>query len=509
MARTIIAKYIVDAHLIALTPLHVGGMGGDADVDMALAQDGQGRFYIPGTSLAGALRAYCGQRWKNEKVIFNRIWGDNDTAKGGASLIVLENSILAENVCDEMRDGVTIDHKWGTAMDKQKYSYTILPKGTIVPLSFSISVTEDGDINDVEAMLRDMLEALHKGLIRFGAGKSKGQGRLKLDADMNQDIVTKHVLNNRAGMLDYLKGKDNDKKKSTDSLNSSKSLAGNPRVVVDITWKPEDALFVKAGYDGIAVDMLPLVSHTDSSNVAFVIPGSSLKGTFRSQAERIWKTVCEGTQPSLVEALFGVSGKPADIKNPPTDIQPGLGALSIDECYAKSILQDTEWDTIQNASDEGELVVNMDNATTRLQLNREAFQHAFHVAIDRWTGGAADSALYNVFEPHHIPWEPIHMELDLGRVVKEDWLAAVAFLLFLLRDFANARMPLGFGTNRGLGSVVVEKVEIKVTNSNGDCKLLKDACLDKGNLTGLYQAVLTTLDGAWQTRIGYVKGGSE
>ena len=54
MARKMQARWKINGTLTAETPIHVGGMGGDADTDLALAINGGGNYYIPGTRLAGA-----------------------------------------------------------------------------------------------------------------------------------------------------------------------------------------------------------------------------------------------------------------------------------------------------------------------------------------------------------------------------------------------------------------------------------------------------------------------
>lgn len=49
---------------------------------------------------------------------------------------------------------------------------------------------------------------------------------------------------------------------------------------------------VKAEGEGIAVDILPLISGFDGG-ITFVLPGSSIKGALRTQAERIIRTVLQ------------------------------------------------------------------------------------------------------------------------------------------------------------------------------------------------------------------------
>jgi hypothetical protein len=42
MARNIKSRLKVKGHLVAISPIHVGGIGGNAQTDMALALNGKG-----------------------------------------------------------------------------------------------------------------------------------------------------------------------------------------------------------------------------------------------------------------------------------------------------------------------------------------------------------------------------------------------------------------------------------------------------------------------------------
>ena len=58
MARHIHSRLKVEGTLTAETALHVGGLGESPDTDMPLARNGEGKYYIPGTSLTGSLRSW-------------------------------------------------------------------------------------------------------------------------------------------------------------------------------------------------------------------------------------------------------------------------------------------------------------------------------------------------------------------------------------------------------------------------------------------------------------------
>jgi CRISPR/Cas system CMR subunit Cmr4 (Cas7 group RAMP superfamily) len=60
--RTLVARWVLTAELVLTSAAHFGGEGGDA-IDMALLRDRRdGLPLLPGSSLAGALRAYLADR---------------------------------------------------------------------------------------------------------------------------------------------------------------------------------------------------------------------------------------------------------------------------------------------------------------------------------------------------------------------------------------------------------------------------------------------------------------
>ena len=93
MSRKIIGKVQVHGDLVAQTPISVGGLGAGEHVDLDVAVDGAGRFYIPGTSLAGPMRAWLSENVEPEAMLDELFGFIEQTGDGGqASSLFVEDS---------------------------------------------------------------------------------------------------------------------------------------------------------------------------------------------------------------------------------------------------------------------------------------------------------------------------------------------------------------------------------------------------------------------------------
>ncbi|MEN9224248.1 MAG: RAMP superfamily CRISPR-associated protein, partial [Thermostichus sp. DRC_bins_24] len=399
MARKITSRWRIKGTLVAETPLHVGGIGQDPIVDLSLAMDGQGNYYIPGTSLAGALRGWMSGSNGSQKSEIEKLWGFQPPKGDGghASFIVVEDAPI-ESHFTEIRDGVGIDRVTGTAAEGIKFDRAVLPKGTQIPLELTI---EDPDRHLASSELAlDTLIALESGEISLGGAKTRGLGRVKLK---NLQVIEQDFSSFK-GMLQTLRGEGDPVE-----LNRKGSSA-RPRMGMTIHWQPIGPVMVKAEAEGNTVDMLPLTSRVEGGSLAFVIPGSSIKGSLRSQAERILRTLLDQAIPDdqdpkqrflsqtkglpIIRELFGEAARMESNGNGKREQKGYLGSLKIDDCYAQNVkLSPAQWQTITTAEKSEDLQQALNNA------NLNHTQQAFHVAIDRWTGGAADGFLYSTLEP--------------------------------------------------------------------------------------------------------------
>ncbi|MFD0661285.1 RAMP superfamily CRISPR-associated protein [Thermocatellispora tengchongensis] len=170
------------------SPLHVGGLGHDPSEPLPIAVDGQGRLYVPGTSLAGVLRAWSLGR-DTETRDLDHLWGfiprDEEPGDGHASRVIVADGLITADPRPESppppledRPSVGIDRFTGTAATEFLYSRAVVPAGCHIRLE--IDIESDGDASADEARMGAFLTALADGDVRLGAATSRGLGAVRL-----------------------------------------------------------------------------------------------------------------------------------------------------------------------------------------------------------------------------------------------------------------------------------------------------------------------------------------
>lgn len=512
MGRLVTHRFMVEGKLVAATPLHIGGATDDLVSDLPLARDGDDRCYIPGTSLAGPIRRWWRRRFDDETMFGHIPERDSDT-EGHASYLVIHDAPVSSDLAPsvEVRDSVGIDRDTGAAAVGIKYDREILPGDTRFDFHLEIDITDGSasvppradskksppewpDAGDAKGQLGALILALEGGRIRFGAAKTRGLGRLRL----TETKVIEQTLGTRAGILDRLRGGTTARNARDAFVQSAHDTDIADEIEIVVRWRPDLPVMSKSASDGVSVDALPLVTGT-GSNVLPIITGASWKGVLRAHAERICRTLAGAAPPDradtcspaqeflddlaaceLVEALFGARGKgkndDARYKKASRDVPiPGLGALSVDDCVIGPPIARTLWDDLLTVGADDE---KLKTGATRALLDRSAwkeFRPATHVAIDRWTGGAAEHLLFSHLETATggSPRE-LRLWLDTARLaprvddrgrtpvsLADFKSAAVGLLLVVLRELAAGRIPVGHGVTRGLGSIAVEEISFR------------------------------------------------
>ncbi len=487
MSRKVTHTLAVTGRLTSLTPIHVGGAEESAITDMALAADGLGRYYIPGTSLGGAIRAL--NKWRED----DPIWGFADgNDRGNASHVIVDDAPALELAHPESWHGNGIDRRWGTAADRIKYDREVLPKGTGFGFRLSVEVTEGHDVNELRGLLLWLIEQLESGDFVIGAAGTRGFGRVKLvDAK-----CTERDWASPEGIFAWLGGADaKDQRVAWKSQATNYEAPPRQHLRLEIDWKPKGPLMSRSARDGVVVDGLPFVSRLEDGDLALTLPGAGIKGAWRSHAERIMRTVLgmdqangehhEQVNVPLAGDLFG-RARPTDPGRGRT--KPGVrmkGRLGFETCYAHFALSSEHWDELDRSED----------AWRGPPTKARPMDLAMHVAVDRWTGGAAESLLYSAAEPMGVTWAPLVLHVDFA----DEPFAELALLWLTLRDFCAGRIPLGWGVNRGYGDLEVSCIKLTGLCSLGvelDSATLKvsNGVIDASPIAGL----IATFSDAWE-----------
>lgn len=431
--------YIARFILQTKTPLHCGG-GSDPSLDQPVNRDSYGLWRIQGSSVAGILRSYIKDAEPElEDILFghqNRNFSSLDQSASlvwcsDASLLDFDDDFAFKKIASGkdigfgvgpfVRDHVNIDLEKGTATDGGKYDEEIVPPG----VKFAIELKLDGWNEELSADKSDaflkLCSAIKQGLITFGGKTVSGYGKVvctyaevkELNLKNKDDLETYLNLSdspvfadNEGHSVELLKVDDFTSKDG--SLYTGKlvlPLVSNGPILVGGTNSKDSEV------DMVCL-MTPILDDKKKDYIyKYTISGSSLRGVIRHRVFDILKALDKDNESSdVLNSIFGsVSGK-----------NGSAGHIKCSDIY----------------------------------LDVDKAQHVQHVAIDRFTGGAIDGALFDEAPV----WES---GLLLKTEIEFTDLTALqtAVLMHALLDICTGDAPIGGGTNRGNGVVRIKDLD--------------------------------------------------
>lgn len=463
-SRRITERIVVEGELVLHEPAHFGsGEAGEA-IDLPLLVDPyDGRSpLLPGTSLAGALRAYLRARSFGYRTplpaphderakaderagaavrLLGGMPGDDEGAQ--SPLIVFDARGRRAQPSDAdgarhvvaLREGVALDPATRTAAEGKLFDLECWAPGTRFPLRFELLLTDEDEGAALRQALCTALDGLQHGEIPLGARTRRGYGTARVDAWH----VRRYRLTEPGDLLAWL----------DEGADALLPLAEDERerrgvAVTDDLWAalgsqpPPDArafvhLRAELSLDGsllIRSGLAPSASSPDATHLQAlgpdgalhpVLSGTSLAGALRARARKIARTLCpddaEGRAARLVARLFGYG--PED--GPPE----ATGSEAETDAPQASRLH-----TREHA---------LSGAETGLVQHR--------IAIDRFTGGVYPGALFN--EQPAFGDEATAVTIEVAVVDPAD--AEVGLLLLLLKDLWTGDLPLGGEQSVGRG----------------------------------------------------------
>ena len=396
--------------------------------DMCLLRDVDGEPFIPGASIAGAARSFLAQQclpWATykdgttvETPELKRLFGGADEKDTMSAIIVADAMCITEKAISTIRDGVRIDAKSGTALDKAKFDVEVVERDTEfkIELECIIRKADAKQEKELRSLFSALLHAFEQGDILLGARTRRGYGRGKVTSWKTRDLQMDKKQDVRA----WLSGDVWEYDQQCTKLTPKPLVTDERRLFhIEVDFALRTSLLIRSSSNNPDD---PDMAHLHSNDEP-VIPGTSFAGAFRHQANLIANAIGwqkHGRDEDAVCEMFGPVHE--QNKNRDNTQESGLWAsrVTIEERLVKKVKP--QWQD--------------------------------RVAIDRFTGGSLQSALFNEKPVYPVSLkEQTKTNVRLRLTLEEPEKAEIGLLLLTLRDFWYGHAPIGGETSNGRGTL--------------------------------------------------------
>ncbi|MFC7343246.1 RAMP superfamily CRISPR-associated protein [Saccharopolyspora griseoalba] len=409
----------------------------DDDNLIPIRTDTRGNPHLPGTTVAGSLRAlWNGLDSNSAKELFGYI-GDGEKPTRVPSKIQVQGTRWLPPDSDAAGEEHAAKPTVGqlthrrTAIDRVRegprihalHGVTMLPAGTC----FDVVIRWDNADPTQRQQFLDLLRTWHP---RLGRGTSLDAGRCRVLAlgSCDYDLTTPR------GLHDWLR------------IGAESGLYPDPtdevtsptRQVRTYECRIVDGLHCGAGDESGDANGQPRINRVVKRGKDYVVPASTLKGVLRSRAEYI----CHAIRASACKDQSCGECMPCNIFGYSPNANDGSSN--------------------GNGSSGRRAKIAIQDAVVRDAERRERQ----HVAIDRFTGGARDQLLYTdeVLVKGHFLFQ-IH---ELRTLDDHEWLLIQA----VLTDLNDGFVGIGARTTSGLGTVRVIKPDLDLPENRPDLSSL-------------------------------------
>jgi len=338
-------------------------------------------------------------------------------------LIFDDLKCTSEKVYTSVRDGVKIDGKTNLAEDQGKYDYELLEPEHGFFLTGEITIREAGGSlqSEIDILLGAISYVLSKGKLQVGSLTSFGFGQL-------QGQITKTELLQGNDYFDFLENgssysddKEDDKE---DVKEDDKNLQESHCLAINMKLKPTTPFFIGGGTPKADADDASLQSRGH-----YIVSAKSMKGALRHHAYRIANTVHDETIANeLCNAIFGNRD-------------------------SKILTKSKFW-------------------TTDAQLkNPDVKKEQMQVKIDRFTGGAIDSALFSTEPVWPKDDSSVKVKWKLAVMDEKYKKAAIGLLLLVARDLMRELLPVGGNKAIGRGRFENKECSIEINGQSHSFKI--------------------------------------
>ena len=429
-------RYLARIIIEAVTPIVIKSGEKNILTDAVVSRDVNGLPYIPGSSIAGVVR----HAWIDAGNDYKDIFGYQEKKEGeGSKIIFSEARILdsqgkvIDGLYDEIADSLLKEYKQlpirqhvritekGVAKDAGKYDEEIVYKGTRFCFEMEMIGHEDeGEKFD------ELLDILQNPTFRLGSGTRSGFGEIKVVQYQKRSLCLPEQLDcylSKSSNLEDNKVWYN----KPDSVEEKKENKSWTKYVLELN--PEDFFLFGSGFGDDEADMTPVKEnvvawengHAKLKEGYYLCPATSIKGAI---AHRV---------------AFHYNRKKGNRfadKMAAEDREKYLGKNN----EAVKSLFGSEGDERGNGKLRGNVIISelyIDEVTEKI-LN--------HVAIDRFTGGAIDGAL---FSEKPVYGKNKELKIDIWANLEDMDVDVVQAFELTLDDIRIGMLSLGGGVNRG------------------------------------------------------------
>lgn len=245
------------------------------------------KVYLPGTTMAGAFRSYISSNYGSQ--LAEEMFGSNNNI----SKVYVYDS-YSDLKSYEIRPAVCIDKFTGTSKEKGKFDRQYIGIGHLFQLNIEVYSDTEDKKDKYKEVIYSVLAAVNNGDIMIGSYKSIGAGVFDVK-NIDEETID---MSRKKNLIDYLLRKEHYRNLDKKVLLNKKSAN---IVTFELIGHLKTPLLVK-GYDSL--DYNRPDGENIQTNSKYFIPGSTIKGVIRNEAERVLKSL---NKIQLADDIFGAS----------------------------------------------------------------------------------------------------------------------------------------------------------------------------------------------------------
>ena len=378
-----------------------------------LCKGNNNKPYIPASTLRGSLRDRY--RGNDKETLFGNSHGNGSMgkirvydAKARTIKDINGDQYQHNDFKTTLRDGVSINAITQTAKEHHLFIHEIVPTGTAFELIMEADRISNAQLDSIIQLLQQWSGSMSCSI---GKGKTKGWGRLKLASSLHIETLSdKSIQQWLSGKTATAKWEQQEKR--LDSQEQQDKIVFN--------LYPQSPLLINDHARVKEGDTLPNLEFMRNTQGKAIIPGSSLKGAFRAHTHKIMATIAH--------LHYGIEAIKA----------AKLVEESINKLFGAERKRSLLW--IEEAVDQTEGSSNK--------------HQQFFNAVDRFTGGVAEGALFNVIAANcqKLSGECFY-DKHPKRIPQGHWWKGL--LLLVVRDFMQGDLALGWGKGKGYGQMLL------------------------------------------------------